>query len=62
MSVPLFLALYCLEAGLFFLIVPWTTITLLLVAVPLLAALITSTATRAALRFGPVRVSTATFE
>ena len=26
MSVPLFFALYCLEAGLFFLIVPWTTI------------------------------------
>jgi hypothetical protein len=24
MSVPLFFALYCLEAGLFFLIVPWT--------------------------------------
>ena len=26
MSVPLFFALYCLEAGLFFLIVPWTVI------------------------------------
>jgi hypothetical protein len=24
MSVPLFFALYCLEAGLFFLILPWT--------------------------------------
>ena len=24
MSVPLFFALYCLEAGLFFLVVPWT--------------------------------------
>jgi hypothetical protein len=24
MSVPLFFALYCLEAGLFFIIVPWT--------------------------------------
>ena len=24
MSLPLFFALYCLEAGLFFLIVPWT--------------------------------------
>jgi hypothetical protein len=24
MSVPLFFALYCIEAGLFFLIVPWT--------------------------------------
>ena len=26
MSVPLFFALYCLEAGLFFTIVPWTRI------------------------------------
>jgi hypothetical protein len=26
MSLPLFFALYCLEAGLFFLIVPWTMI------------------------------------
>lgn len=26
MSVPLFFALYCVEAGLFFTIVPWTTI------------------------------------
>ena len=26
MSLPLFFALYCLEAGLFFAIVPWTTI------------------------------------
>jgi hypothetical protein len=26
MSVPLFFALYCLEAGLFFTIVPWTVI------------------------------------
>ena len=26
MSVPLFFALYCLEAGLFFTIVPWTMI------------------------------------
>ncbi len=26
MSLPFFLALYCLEAGLFFLIVPWTVI------------------------------------
>jgi hypothetical protein len=43
-------------------LVPWTTIALLLVAVPLVAALVTSTATRAALRFRPVRVSTATFE
>jgi hypothetical protein len=24
MSVPLFFALYCLEAGIFFLVVPWT--------------------------------------
>ncbi|HUJ15370.1 MAG TPA: hypothetical protein VL284_16405 [Thermoanaerobaculia bacterium] len=24
MSVPLFFALYCLEAGLFFIVVPWT--------------------------------------
>jgi len=24
MSVPLFFALYCLEAGLFFVVVPWT--------------------------------------
>ncbi len=24
MSLPLFFALYCLEAGLFFLVVPWT--------------------------------------
>jgi putative ABC transport system permease protein len=41
---------------------PWTTVALLLVAVPVVAALVTSTATRAALRFRPVRVSTATFE
>ena len=26
MSVPLFFALYCLEAGLFFIVVPWTRI------------------------------------
>lgn len=26
MSVPLFFALYCLEAGLFFMIVPWTVV------------------------------------
>lgn len=26
MSVPLFFALYCVEAGLFFTIVPWTTV------------------------------------
>lgn len=26
MSLPFFFALYCLEAGLFFLIVPWTVI------------------------------------
>jgi hypothetical protein len=26
MSVPLFFALYCLEAGLFFTIVPWTVV------------------------------------
>ncbi|MDP9360647.1 MAG: hypothetical protein M3P29_04255 [Acidobacteriota bacterium] len=26
MSVPLFFALYCLEAGLFFIIVPWTRV------------------------------------
>jgi hypothetical protein len=26
MSVPLFFALYCLEAGLFFTVVPWTRI------------------------------------
>jgi hypothetical protein len=26
MSLPIFFALYCLEAGLFFLIVPWTMI------------------------------------
>lgn len=26
MSLPFFFALYCLEAGLFFLIVPWTAI------------------------------------
>lgn len=26
MSVPLFFALYCLEAGLFFVIVPWTRV------------------------------------
>lgn len=26
MSIPLFFALYCLEAGLFFTIVPWTVI------------------------------------
>ena len=26
MSVPLFFALYCLEAGLFFTIVPWTRV------------------------------------
>lgn len=26
MSIPLFFALYCLEAGLFFAIVPWTVI------------------------------------
>lgn len=26
MSVPLFFAIYCLEAGLFFVIVPWTVI------------------------------------
>lgn len=26
MSVPLFFALYCVEAGLFFTIAPWTTI------------------------------------
>jgi hypothetical protein len=26
MSVPLFFALYCLEAGLFFMVVPWTVI------------------------------------
>ena len=26
MSLPLFFALYCLEAGLFFTVVPWTTI------------------------------------
>jgi putative ABC transport system permease protein len=43
-------------------IVPWTTIALLLVAVPVVAALVTSTATRAALRFRPIQVSTATFE
>jgi hypothetical protein len=44
------------------LVVPWRTLALLLVAVPVLAALLTSTATRAALRFRPIRVSTATFE
>ena len=26
MSVPLFFALYCLEAGLFFIVVPWTRV------------------------------------
>jgi hypothetical protein len=26
MSVPLFFALYCLEAGVFFIIVPWTRV------------------------------------
>ncbi len=26
MSVPLFFALYCLEAGLFFVVVPWTRV------------------------------------
>jgi hypothetical protein len=26
MSLPIFFALYCLEAGLFFLVVPWTMI------------------------------------
>lgn len=29
MSVPLFFALYCLEAGLFFTIVPWTRVWML---------------------------------
>ena len=26
MTVPLFFALYCLEAGLFFIVVPWTRV------------------------------------
>lgn len=26
MSLPLFYAIYCLEAGIFFVVVPWTTI------------------------------------
>ena len=26
MSVPLFFALYCLEAGIFFIVVPWTRV------------------------------------
>jgi hypothetical protein len=26
MSIPLFYAIYCLEAGLFFTVVPWTTL------------------------------------
>lgn len=26
MSVPLFFAIYCLEAGLFFVVVPWTVV------------------------------------
>jgi putative ABC transport system permease protein len=44
------------------LVVPWRTIGLLVVVIPLVAMLLTSTATRTALRFRPVHVSTATFD
>jgi putative ABC transport system permease protein len=43
-------------------VVPWRTIALLVVAIPLLAAALTSTAARVASRYHPVHVSTATFD
>jgi hypothetical protein len=43
-------------------VVPWRTIALLVVAVPLVAAAAASTATRLAGRYRPLRISTATFD
>ena len=42
-------------------VVPWRTIALLVVAVPVLAAALTTAASRIAARYRPVQVSTATF-
>ena len=43
-------------------VVPWRTIALIVVAVPVLAAIVTSTATRVASRYRPVQISTASFD
>jgi hypothetical protein len=43
-------------------VVPWLTIALLLVAIPLLVAAVASVASRLSLRWRPVRISTASFD
>jgi len=44
------------------LVFPWRTVGLLLVAVPVITALVTDVASAVAVRLRPVRVSTMTFE